>query len=89
MKKYDIQPFDISSASKDEWTKFHKYRRVRMSELLPEDPVQDDATHEAWVKTALEESEIISYAVTAKEDSSNIIAWLQMYLLKETSPSYP
>ncbi len=88
MKDYDIQQFDVTTASKKEWTKFHKYRRKRNSEVFPGDPVEDDMVYEEWEKTSIDEFEINSYAVSMKENPSEIVAWLQLCVFKETSPSY-
>lgn len=88
MENYDIKLFDFSSASKEEWTPFHKYRRKRMSEISPDDPIETDAVAEERIKLNLGEVEIKSYVVVMKEDPSDIIAWLQMSSFKESSPSY-
>jgi GNAT superfamily N-acetyltransferase len=88
VQDHNIQPFDAATASKEEWTNFHKYRRRRSNEVFPGDPVEDDAVYEEWARTVLDENEVKSYAVALKEVPSEIIAWLRMHIIKETSPSY-
>lgn len=44
-----IIPFDPKTASRDEWARFHAYRRLRHRETDPDDPDWDDATVEAWM----------------------------------------
>jgi len=52
------------------------------------DPIQEDVAFEEWMKAALEEDEIKLSSVTLKEDPSEIIAALQISIVKEDSPSY-
>ena len=89
MQDYNIQPFDVTTASREEWNSFHKYRRRRSEEILPGDPLEENAVYEEWAKAALEENEVKTCAVSLQEDPSEIIAWLRMQVIKETSPSYP
>ncbi len=88
MKSYEIQEFDISSSSKAEWSRYHTYRRKRLSEVLPDDPVESDASYEQWTQASIEEYEIKFYSVTKKNDPNEIIGSLELYVYKETSPSY-
>ncbi len=88
MKGYEIQEFDILSASKKEWSRYHAYRKKRMSEVLPDDPLEDDASYEEFSKAALDEFDVKFYTVTKNDNPNEIIASLQMSVFKETSPSY-
>ncbi len=89
MRDYDIQPFNVVTASKEEWISFHKFRRRRSDEILPGDPLEEDAVYEEWARAVLEENEVKTYVVTLKDNPSETIAWLRMQAIKETSPSYP
>jgi GNAT superfamily N-acetyltransferase len=88
MKDYEIQTFDIASASKEEWSKYHNYRKKRFSEVLPDDPIEDDLSYQEWAKASLDEFNIRFNTVTTKDDSGQIIASLQLNVYKKTSPSY-
>lgn len=46
----DIQvvPFDPGTASREEWRRFHTYRRARHMETDPEDPIWEDETIERF-----------------------------------------
>jgi len=88
MTEYDIQPFDIASASKEEWSKFHKFRRIMTTEVYPGDPITDDTSVESSLSSSLKELEMKCFAVTLKENPNEMIAILRMQFFKETSPSY-
>ncbi|MFW9768307.1 MAG: GNAT family N-acetyltransferase [Candidatus Thorarchaeota archaeon] len=88
MENYDIQTFDIANASNEEWAKMHAYRRKRMSEILPDDPIEEDLSYQEWEKTALEENDVTFYIVTEKGKPDNVVASLRLRVVKKTSPSY-
>lgn len=44
-----ILPFAPATATREEWARFHAFRRVRHAESSPEDPVGEDATVEQWI----------------------------------------
>ncbi|MDF1539545.1 MAG: GNAT family N-acetyltransferase [Candidatus Thorarchaeota archaeon] len=88
MKDYVIQPFDILAASKEEWAKYHRYRRKRSSEVFHGDPVDDDSSYEEWAKIGLDDSEVKFFVATVNEPLGEIVASLQMNAVKETSPAY-
>ena len=48
----DVQvvPFDPETAAREEWARFHAYRRLRHQETDPDDPTATDATVEAWMR---------------------------------------
>ena len=89
MKNCIIHTIDIPTASKEEWSNIHTYRRKRMSEVLPNDPIEDDFSYQEWIKASLDEVEGKFCTVSPKDDPSQFIACLQMFFYKETSPSYP
>lgn len=88
MKDYVIQTLDVTTATDEEWSKYHKYRRKRMSEVLPNDPVEGDVSYQEWAKAALEEYDFRFYIVTEKKDPTSVVASLQLSAYKESSPSY-
>jgi GNAT superfamily N-acetyltransferase len=88
LKDYEIHVLDVATASDEEWARFHKYRRSRMGEVLPDDPIEDDLSFQEWGKSMLEESDLKFYVVTEKKSPDNVVATLRMDALKETSPSY-
>lgn len=46
-----VVPFDPHKATRDEWARYHAYRRKRHAETDPEDPLLADATEEARERT--------------------------------------
>lgn len=47
---YRLVPFDPATATRDEWARYHAFRRARAAERAPEDPVMPDAEHEIWMR---------------------------------------
>ncbi len=65
----EIQAFDVHSASDADWTRFHRYRRLRDAQIHPGEPQADDAEfehaarrpmpfHDAWRFMALDGGEL-------------------------------
>ncbi len=88
MEDYEIRILDVATATNEEWSRFHKFRRKRMAEVLPDDPVEDDMSVQEWDKSSLEEDYIKFYIVTEKEDPNIVVASLRMNAIRETSASY-
>ncbi|MDX1534623.1 MAG: GNAT family N-acetyltransferase [Thermoplasmata archaeon] len=47
MVRIKVVPFDPKRATREEWTRFHRFRRIRHQETDPDDPLLADATVEA------------------------------------------
>ncbi len=88
MKDYEIHPFDVSKASRDEWSRFHRFRRMRNAEVFPGDSVEEDSTYEEWAVFMHTDNVVTSYYAMSKKQPDEIVGWLQMSFAKETSPSY-
>ncbi len=50
MDDVDIVSFEPETASRKEWERFHRFRRLRHQERDPEDPMLDDQTIERMMK---------------------------------------
>lgn len=54
MQDYKVVSFDPRTASREDWEKFHVYRRLRHSEFKPNDPLTGDETTEQNLKNLIE-----------------------------------
>ncbi|TET09805.1 MAG: N-acetyltransferase [Candidatus Thorarchaeota archaeon] len=88
MEDYEIHTIDVATASDEDWAKFHSFRRKRMLEVLPDDPVEDDLSVQEWERTMLDENYVKVFIVTQKDRPDTVVASLRMDAKKETSPSY-
>ncbi len=82
-----IVPFDPKTASRQEWKRFHKFRRARHEETDPDDPVMDDETVEGLMKRPDPNWELTRFAVIDSQ-SGYLIAMLHFDVAKEDSPDY-
>lgn len=83
-----IEPFDPKTASRDEWKRFHAYRRLRHEERDPEDPLVDDETVESFMRSPDPQSKILRFAVLNPDRPDAQIGWLVFETFKEDAPSY-
>ncbi len=63
-----IVPFDPETASREEWRRFHAFRRARQAETDPEDPVLEDETIERMLRRRHPLWEVTRHAVLGPED---------------------
>lgn len=82
-----VVPFEPKTASREEWARYHAFRRTRHKEEEPEDPLTSDDKEEIAMKRDDPEGDDFIYAaVDPLADMQVGILWLGVY--KETSPSY-
>lgn len=88
MVEIEIVPFDPHGAPRAEWTRFHRFRRLRHQEREPEDPIRGDANVEASMRQPeIQWKETQAAAINAEDPEEQVgILWLEV--VKEESPDY-
>ncbi len=81
--------FDPQTASREEWARFHTFRRIRHEERNPGDPLPEDARSETWMRRGDPEAEQIRFAAFRGGDAEEkMIGWLRFAVYREDAPSY-
>lgn len=86
--KIDIVPLDPETATREEWARYHAYRRQRHEETDPGDPIIDDTSLEALWKRPDPQFKNRRFAVLAPDDPETQIGYLEFSVFKEDGPSY-
>ncbi len=84
----EIVPFDALSATREEWTRYHEFRRLRHEETSPEDPVMTDDVAEELLRRPIEQSKVKRFAVLVSGRPETIIGRLVFEMFREGAPSY-
>ncbi len=88
MDDIDIVSFEPETASRKEWERFHRFRRLRHQERDPEDPLLDDQTIERMMKRPDPHWRTLRYAVVDSEDPEAQLGMLYFEVAKEEAPDY-
>ncbi len=83
-----IVPFEPGRASRQEWARFHAYRRTRHQETEPEDPLLDDETVETMMKQSDPMTDFHRFAVIVEQAPGPQVGFLEFEVFKEGSPTY-
>ncbi|MFQ5986527.1 MAG: hypothetical protein ACE5KQ_04145 [Thermoplasmata archaeon] len=86
--KIDIVPFEPTTASPEEWTRYHAYRRLRHQETDPDDPIIDAASVEALWKRPDPQVTTLRFAVLERGKPETQIGNLEFTVFREDGPSY-
>lgn len=86
--RLDIIPFEPTTATREEWDRFHAYRKARHQETDPDDPLTDDTTIEKMLKRPDPESEVFRFAALDPERADVQIGALHFEMFRPDSPSY-
>ncbi len=86
--KMDVVPFDPETASRDEWARYHAYRRLRHEETDPDDPMIDDASLETLWKRPDPQFKTLRFAVIEPDPPETQIGYVEFSVFKEDAPSY-
>lgn len=86
----DVQvvPFDPETAAREEWVRYHAYRRIRHTEVDPEDPIASDATVEGWMRRPHPHWRSIRLEVLDPEPPHGMIGEIYLELTRPDSPSH-
>jgi len=83
-----IVPFDPETATREEWARYHAYRRLRHAETDPDDPVGEDATAEAWMRRPHPHWKSFHRAVLDPEPPHPMIGEVYFEVTRPGSPSH-
>jgi len=84
----EIKPIDFRTATREEWTMYHDFRKKRHAEEFGGDPMLDDKQEEIWMQQVYDDFEVFSFYVTKRDNPSEFIAILRMRYVSEGAPSY-
>lgn len=84
----EILPFEPQTATREEWERYHRFRRLRHNETDPEDPVQNDEVVEELMKRPFPQSKVTRFVVVESGKPKAQIGYMAFEVFKETSPSY-
>ncbi|MFX0092046.1 MAG: GNAT family N-acetyltransferase [Candidatus Hodarchaeota archaeon] len=84
----EINRFDPQTASKEDWTKFHIFRRTQQQETRPDDPVIPDEIIEKQLKADNPTMEFHLFNLFEVGNSNKIIGHTNLFTYKKESPSY-
>jgi len=83
-----IVPFDPETATREEWARYHAYRRLRQRETEPDDPVAEDATVEGWMRRPHPHWKSFRLAVLHPERPHAMIGEIYFEVTRPESPSH-
>jgi len=83
-----IALFDPKAATREEWERFHVYRRERHMKMRPDDPVTDDATFEAMLTRGDPDSEELRFVGFDTARPHVLVSSLLFETIRPESPSY-
>ncbi|MCJ2531207.1 MAG: GNAT family N-acetyltransferase [Candidatus Thermoplasmatota archaeon] len=86
--KIDIVPLDPETATREEWARYHAYRRLRHEETDPADPIIDDTSLEALWKRPDPQGKALRFAVLAPDKPETQVGYVEFSVFKEGAPSY-
>lgn len=89
---FETKPFDTKTMSRDDWNKYHEYRRKRHLETTPEDPCM---SNEVIEKSFIQDTEddmmyLKRYSIFNSEDNgkSKMIGYVGISSFSEKNPSF-
>ncbi|MFQ6012262.1 MAG: GNAT family N-acetyltransferase [Thermoplasmata archaeon] len=86
--KIEIVAFGPETASREEWARYHAYRRRRHGETDPEDPIIDDPSLEALWKRAGPQFVTSRFVVVKAGEPGTQIGHIEFNVFREGTPSY-
>ncbi|MEK6851259.1 MAG: GNAT family N-acetyltransferase [Candidatus Thermoplasmatota archaeon] len=84
--EFAVVPFDPVTASREEWRRYHAYRRRRHAETYPEDPLSDDETIETLLRRPHPEWDATRFVVLVPADEQ--VGELAVEHTREGAPSH-
>ncbi len=86
--EYDIRPFDLNTASDEDWAMFYRFTSIVTEELFPDTPLEDFESYRAGMISNLMFNDVYAYVVVPRDDPTEAIGWLRCTFIKEEDPSY-
>jgi len=87
--EYEIIPFDLATASAEEWAINYRFTCKTAKELFPDYPIEDLESYRADMINTLMFYDVNAYIVIRKDEPTEAIGWLRCTFMKDDSPSYP
>ncbi len=88
MVRIKVVSFDPQRATREEWARFHAYRRKRHAETDPDDPLLADATVEAQKRKPDTAWKELTFPVIDVDGSDEWIGWQTLEFARPDVPSY-
>lgn len=88
MVRIKVVSFDPQRATREEWARYHEYRRTRHAETDPDDPMLADATVEARERRPDTAWKELDFAVIDLDGSEEWIGWHTREFARPDGPSY-
>ncbi|MFQ5985759.1 MAG: GNAT family N-acetyltransferase [Thermoplasmata archaeon] len=88
MAHLKVVSFDPKRATREEWARFHAYRRKRHAETDPDDPLLADATVEAHQRNPGTAWKELAFAVIDVDGSDEWVGWQTLEFARPDGPSY-
>jgi GNAT superfamily N-acetyltransferase len=87
---FEFEKKDLETISREDWDKYHIFRKIRHSETNPDDPLMSDEAAEKRILQDLENKEyyIEYFYVYRSNDNSQLIGTVSIAIFTEDSPSY-
>jgi len=86
--EYDIRPFDLNTASDEDWIMFYRFTCIVTEELFPDIPLEDFESYRASMISNLMFNDVYAHVVVPRNDPTEVIGWLRCTFIKEEDPSY-
>lgn len=83
-----IVPFDPETAPREQWARYHAYRRLRHRETDPDDPTAEDATVEGWMRRPHPHWRSFRLAVLHPAPPHGMIGEIYFEMTRPGSPSH-
>jgi len=84
---WTIVPFNPLAASRDDWSRFHAYRRIRHAERDPDDSLIDDVAKETLLQRPDPFSVSFRFAALADDPRVVQVGWLAVRVFREGTQS--
>ncbi len=88
MVRIKVVSFDPQRATREEWARFHAYRRERHAETDPDDPLLADATVEAQQRKPDTAWKELGFPVVDVDGSDEWIGWQTLEFARPEGPGY-
>jgi len=86
--EYEIRPFDLESASDEDWQLFYEFTCKTSKELFLDVPMEDLESYRNDIVSTLMFYDVNAFIVTKKDEPLEAIGWLRCTFFKEDAPSY-
>ncbi|MGY5871033.1 MAG: GNAT family N-acetyltransferase [Candidatus Thorarchaeota archaeon] len=86
--KYEIRPFDLKTASDEDWEMFYNFSVQTTTELFPNTPIGDLNSIRNRMTGNLTFHDVNAYMAVTTTEPAKAIGWIRCIFLKEDDPSF-